>query len=51
MTNCKKLELEANKWLAQYGFNKQGTPRSTKNPSQEFFEKRIIRTPMGNGMK
>lgn len=51
MADRKKLELEANRWLAEHGFDKAGLPRSSKNKSQEFFEKRIIRTPMGNGIK
>lgn len=46
-----QLQREADRLLKLYGFDRTGSPVRKKNRSQEFFEKRIIRTPMGNGIK
>jgi hypothetical protein len=45
------LIQSANKLLARNGFAVDGTPKKTFSKGQRFFERRIIGTPMGNGMR
>ncbi len=47
----RELETIASKILGKQGFCADGTPRRLKSNSQMFFERRIIKTPMGNQMR
>ena len=51
MANQQQLEAEANKLLMQKGFLHDGRPKKSLSKGQRFFERRIIKTPMGNGSR
>ncbi len=45
------LYAEANKLLSKNGYLYDGRPKKSFSKGQTFFEKRIIKTPMGNGSR
>ncbi len=45
------LYTEANKLLSKNGYLYDGRPKKSFSKGQTFFEKRIIKTPMGNGSR
>ena len=45
------LYAAANKLLSQNGFSWDGASKKQFSKGQKFFEKAIIRTPMGNGSR
>lgn len=49
--NQKELVKQANKLLSKKGYLYNGSPRQTLSTGQLNFEKRIIKTPMGNGSR
>lgn len=47
----KDLAEQADVLLAKSGFLSDGRPKKSLSKGQRFFEKRIIKTPMGNGSR
>jgi hypothetical protein len=46
-----ELERMANELLNKKGYLYDGRPKKSLSKGQRFFEKRIIKTPMGNGSR
>lgn len=49
--NQKDLVEQADILLAKSGFLSDGRPKKSLSKGQRFFERRIIKTPMGNGSR
>ena len=50
-TTQKSLSQIADELLSKKGFAVDGTLKKSKSRGQIFFEKRILKTPMGNGSR
>jgi hypothetical protein len=51
MQNTHQLQVEADRLLTRNGYLPDGRPKKSLSKGQRFFEKRIIKTPMGNGSR